>query len=178
MRRPRVLTRDELDTPPQGCGSPMPEFPMAAQERWAEGRVTVDFLVDESGRVRVPTVQSATADEFAAATLDILREWQFEASRRHGRPAVYVERWTFDFRKSGVNYLTAAAACGRGFCSVGKCSARKAKICSLTLLNSPRFCVALSLSLDVNMTASRSLRRRKFLTLVPPENRVPARHSR
>lgn len=101
VRRPRVLTRDELDTPPQVLQQPMPEFPVTAQGRWAEAQVTVDFFVDEAGRVRAPAVQSATADEFAEATLDILREWQFEAPRRHGRPAVYAERWTFDFRKSG-----------------------------------------------------------------------------
>jgi TonB family protein len=100
-RLPRVLTRDELDAPPQALQQPMPEFPVAAQGRWEEARVTVDFIVDENGRVRAPAVQSATAEEFAEATLDTLREWQFEAPRRHGRPAVYAERWTFDFRKSG-----------------------------------------------------------------------------
>lgn len=100
-RRPRVLTRDELDTPPQALQQPMPEFPPAAQGRWEEARVTVDFFVDENGRVRAPAIQSATAQEFAEATLDTLREWQFETPRRHGRPAVYAERWTFDFRKSG-----------------------------------------------------------------------------
>jgi TonB family protein len=101
VRRPRVLTRDELDAPPQALRQPMPTFPAAAQARWTEARVTVDFFVDESGRVRAPAIQSATAEEFAEATLETLREWQFEVPRRHGRPAFYAERWTFDFRQSG-----------------------------------------------------------------------------
>jgi TonB family protein len=100
-RRSRVLTRDELDAPPQALQQPMSEFPSAARARWEVAQVTVDFFVDENGRVRAPIIQSATAQEFAEATLHTLREWQFEAPRRHGRPAVYAERWTFDFRKSG-----------------------------------------------------------------------------
>lgn len=96
-----VPTNTDLDSPLKAIAQPMPAFPAAAKGRWDEGRVVVEFYVDESGHVRAPTVREATAPEFAAEALNALQQWQYETPRKNGQPAVMSERWAFSFRKSG-----------------------------------------------------------------------------
>jgi TonB family protein len=96
----RVPSSGDLDTPLKAIAQPMPVFPAAAKGRWDDGRVVVEFFVDENGRVRAPTVREATSPEFAAEALNALQQWQYETPRKNGLPAVMSERWAFQFHKS------------------------------------------------------------------------------
>jgi TonB family protein len=95
-----VPSSTDLDAPLKAITQPMPAFPTAAKGRWDEGRVVVEFFVDENGRVRAPAVRESTAPEFTAEALNALQQWQYETPRKNGQPAVMTERWAFQFRKS------------------------------------------------------------------------------
>lgn len=97
----RLFTRSDLDVSPKALVQPMPEFADVPRGTLEAGTVVVDFIVDEEGRVRTPWVREATVPELVAPTLEKLREWRFEAPRRHGRPAVFAETWSFQFRRAG-----------------------------------------------------------------------------
>lgn len=61
--------------------------------------VTVEFFIDEQGKVRVPTVDRAQADDvYAAATVAAVEQWRFEPPVRHGRPVLVLVQQDFDFR--------------------------------------------------------------------------------
>jgi outer membrane biosynthesis protein TonB len=97
----RLATRSELDASPKAIVQPMPEMAGLPAGTLDAGRVVVDFIVDQDGRVRVPKVTEATTPELIEPTLAKLREWRFEAPRRNGRPAVFAESWAFQFRRAG-----------------------------------------------------------------------------
>ena len=56
--------------------------------------VTVGFYIDEEGKVRLPSVPRAAADDlFAAAAVKAVEQWRFEPPLRKGHPAlVYAEQ--------------------------------------------------------------------------------------
>lgn len=93
----RVTKREELDVEPRALVQPMPVFPAQARSTGQTGRVVVNFFVDAAGKVKVPTVEMATADIFVPNALAAIRQWRFAPPRRDGRPTFYAERWAFDF---------------------------------------------------------------------------------
>ncbi|MEO6004086.1 MAG: TonB family protein [Opitutus sp.] len=63
--------------------------------------VTVVFFIDEKGTVRLPAVSretSETADQFAAAALAAVSQWQFEPPLSQGQPVLVAARQEFKFR--------------------------------------------------------------------------------
>jgi TonB family protein len=95
-----VPTPAELDAPLKAVVQPMPSYPRSMQNKAREATVVVHFFVDESGRVRAPTVHEATAPEFAREALDVMRQWQFDIPRKAGRPVVTTATWSFQFGKN------------------------------------------------------------------------------
>ena len=89
-----------LDHTPAVLASPAPEFPAAARGGPTAGTVVVKYFVDTTGRVRLPTVVSATDPAFGAAALAAIRQWRYEAPRIDGRPVIALERHSFQFGAS------------------------------------------------------------------------------
>lgn len=94
-----VARRTELDDEPRALHQPMPSLAPAGGKPSTGGRVVVSFYVDEEGRVRAPKIEEAGSPDFAAATLETLRQWRYEPARRQGRPTIYVDTWVFDFNR-------------------------------------------------------------------------------
>ncbi len=61
--------------------------------------VTVEFYIDEQGRVRMPAVDRESADDMlAAASVAAVEQWRFEPPLRRGRPVVVYAQQEFTFR--------------------------------------------------------------------------------
>ena len=86
-----------LDHVPKPLQNPPPEFPIALRGRVTNGTVVVKYFVDAEGRVRLPTIITATEPEFAAAALTAIRQWRFEPPRIDGKSVVALERLSFQF---------------------------------------------------------------------------------
>lgn len=61
--------------------------------------VTVEFYIDEQGRVRMPAVDRESADDMlAAASVAAVEQWRFEPPLRKGRPVLVYAQQEFTFR--------------------------------------------------------------------------------
>ncbi len=78
-----------LDQAPHATVQPSPDYPSAAKSEDLRGRVVVEFVVDQSGRVRDPRVVSSTSPVFEEATLRAVAHWRFAPGRRHGVPVSF-----------------------------------------------------------------------------------------
>jgi TonB family protein len=100
----RTIEAEELDAPLErrppsaeqdGAGLP-PDVSVA-------GSVRVSFLIDETGRVRVPFVETADAPELADAALALVVQWTYQPPLYDGRPALVEVRNTLTFRPRRPN---------------------------------------------------------------------------
>ena len=81
-----VYASSALDSLPRTRLQGAPEYPRSLKQAGVEGVVEVEFIVDESGRVRDARVVRASAPEFAAPTLAAVARWRFEPGLRQGMP--------------------------------------------------------------------------------------------
>lgn len=66
--------------------------------RGGKRTVTVEFYIDEEGRVRVPAIGRDEADDtYAAAAVAAVEQWRFEPPVRKGRPVLVLARQDFTF---------------------------------------------------------------------------------
>jgi TonB family protein len=87
-----------IDQPPSGRDLSGPIYPKKWSDEGREGKVTVDFYIDENGRTRMP-VAIGTPDEFlAAAAIAAVKEWRFETPRHRGYPVLAHAQQEFVFK--------------------------------------------------------------------------------
>ena len=61
--------------------------------------ITVEFYIDEEGKVRMPAVARESADDtFAAAAVSAVEQWRFEPPLRKGKPVLVYAQQQFTFR--------------------------------------------------------------------------------
>lgn len=87
----------DLDRVPASVNQPMPAYPAALRTKPVPGTAAVRFFVDAEGRVRLPSITSASAPEFAEAALGVLSQWRFEPPVLSGKPVIAIGTWTFNF---------------------------------------------------------------------------------
>jgi periplasmic protein TonB len=81
-----VLDSRSLDHSPQAVVQPAPIYPDEAKRDGLHGKVVVEFLVDEAGRVFDPRVVSSSDGIFEEPTLRTVEKWRFAPGTRHGAP--------------------------------------------------------------------------------------------
>ena len=86
-----------LDGIPTPVHIAQPIYPQAWLEKGLRGDVVVDFYIDESGAVRMPSVQTADNPLLAAAATAAVREWRFAPPLRKGRPVLAHCQQVFKF---------------------------------------------------------------------------------
>jgi len=60
--------------------------------------VTVEFYIDDQGRVRMPAIDRSEADDAcAAAAVRAVEQWKFEPPLRKGRPVLVLAQQNFSF---------------------------------------------------------------------------------
>ncbi|MEJ1971970.1 MAG: TonB family protein [Lacunisphaera sp.] len=87
----RVYQRELLDRTP----ALLRDVPPQAAGR---GRVVVQFWVDQTGTVRLPTVIATEDLKLARAALAAVAQWRFSVPMRKGRPSLAVFRQEIEFR--------------------------------------------------------------------------------
>ena len=91
-----LFSLGDLDQKPRVVYQPAPTL-SAETKRKAPGTVYVLFVVDQSGRVESPTVQSATDPVFERPALAAVKQWKFEPGRRKGQPVRFRMRVPITF---------------------------------------------------------------------------------
>lgn len=93
----RAYTLSELDsipTPIQVVSPLSPDLDKSGEIH----QVTVEFYIDQEGRVRLPAVNKQyVSDEYALSAMSAVRQWRFEPPLVKGRPVLVIARQQFDF---------------------------------------------------------------------------------
>jgi protein TonB len=82
---PDILSSLQLDNPPRARAQVSPQYPTEAKSHGLTGKVTVEFVVDEGGRVLAPRIVESTDHIFNEAAIRAVAKWRFEPGRASGR---------------------------------------------------------------------------------------------
>lgn len=96
-----VKTLRQLDRIPTPVKVVQPIYPSESAQIKETAVVTVNFYIDEEGRVRLPAVSRETSErhgEFAAAAVNAVAEWQFEPPLSKGERVLVAARQDFKFK--------------------------------------------------------------------------------
>jgi TonB family protein len=93
----RARELHELDAVPRAVFKVTPPTPAYA----INGRVRVDFYIDENGNVRMPVVAAADDERLGWAAQAAIAKWQFEIPRRGGHPVLARASQVFVFTPDG-----------------------------------------------------------------------------
>jgi TonB family protein len=84
---------DRIPIPAQVVPPNLPKGVLSAKRS-----VTVEFYIDDQGRVRMPAVDRSEADDnYAAAAVRAVEQWRFEPPLRKGLPVLVLARQEFNF---------------------------------------------------------------------------------
>jgi len=98
MKRPGTITAgNRLDAPLKPLSRRPPVFPLALRHKAEQGSATIEALIDERGRVRLPRVVEASDPAFGYAAVQAIAGWLFEPPRAEGKPAVVRVQVPFAF---------------------------------------------------------------------------------
>ncbi|HZZ59051.1 MAG TPA: TonB family protein [Opitutaceae bacterium] len=68
----------DLDSIPRPLSARAPVYPAALARRDGSASITVDFFIDPTGAVRLPSVDPSQDQELAALAISALQSWRFE----------------------------------------------------------------------------------------------------
>jgi TonB family protein len=91
----------QLDRTPTPIKIVKPEYPRKLARSSHGGRVTVEFYIDEEGRVRLPSVDRQAIEaneELAALAVTAVEQWKFDPPLMNGRPVLTLAAQDFDFK--------------------------------------------------------------------------------
>ena len=88
----------KLDSAPTPLHAVQPAYPSELYDRHTTGTVMVDFYVDETGTVRMPSVVDSDQSVFAPFAVAAIRQWKFEPPTRKGRPVLIHVQQLFRFQ--------------------------------------------------------------------------------
>lgn len=87
----------ELDSIPVPRTAKAPSYHESMLPEGETGEALVEFIIDENGRVRLPSVVQASHDLCGVLANEAVKEWQFEAPQRKGRPVAVRVQQLFKF---------------------------------------------------------------------------------
>ncbi len=91
-----LFSLGDLDQKPRAIHQPQPVLTAALRKKMPASVVVV-FVVDQSGRVENPVVQSSSDPAFEAAVLAAIKQWKFEPGKRGGQSVRSRMRQPFQF---------------------------------------------------------------------------------
>lgn len=98
----REFGSDEVDQAPRVVKQERPVYPLVARRRNLSGKVTVKFLVDQTGRVAKPKILEAHPQGiFEESVLESVTKWQFKPGMYRGKEVATWVVLPIQFRLEG-----------------------------------------------------------------------------
>lgn len=85
---PKIIPVNKLDSVPDPVSQRKPLFPLAAPDGISSGKATIEFLIDETGQVRLPRIINATDPAFGYAAAQTITQWRFTPPLQNGKPVI------------------------------------------------------------------------------------------
>lgn len=96
-----IYSAGELDAPPAPTRRVSPEHPGRLPDRpTGDYKTILEFVIDETGRPRLPALVHAPHPEFANRAVEALMQWEFTPPMRDGKPVSARVRQEFIFPNS------------------------------------------------------------------------------
>lgn len=86
-----------LDSPLVRVAGAAPKYARDAERAGVRGTVQVSFYVDETGAVRLPSVEAGSDPYLMEQAVEAVRGWKFEAPTIRGTPVIVAARQEFKF---------------------------------------------------------------------------------
>ncbi|HVU23044.1 MAG TPA: TonB family protein [Opitutus sp.] len=80
----RIAKADQLDRQLKVAHAERPVYPVSVTPR-VDGTAKIEFLVDDTGHVRIPRILAASKDEFGYAAVQAVAAWTFEPPTSKGK---------------------------------------------------------------------------------------------
>lgn len=87
----------ELERRPEPVAQAAPSYPRELAKAKIEGTVVMAFVIDETGKVEDPRVESSSRPEFEKPALEAIRRWRFKPGEREGKPVRTFVKQPFRF---------------------------------------------------------------------------------
>ncbi len=87
----------QLDRAPMPISASAPRYPGAWAHRGVRGRVTVEFYIDQEGRVRMPAVVAGGSRLLGGDAVATVEKWRFSPPTRAGVPTLVLAQQEFVF---------------------------------------------------------------------------------
>jgi periplasmic protein TonB len=97
----QALDVSDLDKPPSVVSSVPPTYPAGLRRARIEGTVVLIFVLNETGRVEDPRVESSSQVEFEQPAMDAVRRWRFRPGEKNGEAVRTYMRLPIRFRVPG-----------------------------------------------------------------------------
>lgn len=95
------VVRDKIqglsDANAQPLLGPAPEYPKALRKKKVEGSALLSITIDQKGNVMDPSVAEASAPEFGAAAMEVIKQWRFLPKVVAGKPVSSKVKIPFSF---------------------------------------------------------------------------------
>jgi TonB family protein len=88
----------ELDRLPEPIATVAPAYPKVLAEKGVHGRVTVEFYIDQTGAVRLPSVTTEDNVELGGLAVAAMSQWKFTPPTSRGRSVLVKAVQVFDFK--------------------------------------------------------------------------------
>lgn len=93
----RPSRTQELDRAPVRINTVSPKYALEALKQGVRGKVQVHFYIDETGKVRMPAVESSNHPYLAEIAVAAVKEWTFEPVTSRGTPVLIEAQQEFTF---------------------------------------------------------------------------------
>lgn len=88
-----------LDAIPARINTVAPSYAREAEQKGIRGKVQVHFYIDQTGVVRMPSVEASPDPYLSAMAVAAVREWRFQPPTARGQPVLIAARQEFNFGK-------------------------------------------------------------------------------
>lgn len=88
-----------LDRVPRPISRRPPVYPLSVDQELNEGQAVIEFLIDETGKARLPRTVSASQEAFGYSAVQAVSQWLFEPPTVGGRPVVARMQVPFEFKR-------------------------------------------------------------------------------
>jgi TonB family protein len=106
----RILANGALDAPLKPISRASPIFPKSLLGKTERGEATIELLVDDEGRVRLPRIVSASDPAFGYSAVQAVSTWWFEPPKAGGKSVVVRARVPFTFGPKAPSAVPEAPA--------------------------------------------------------------------
>lgn len=88
-----------LDGVPRTISRRAPVYPLSLDQQLSEGQALIEFLIDETGKARLPRTVSASHEAFGYSAVQAVSQWLFEPPTVGGRPVELRMQVPFEFKR-------------------------------------------------------------------------------